>query len=256
MPICKLCLKEKELRKSHIVPLFMQKDYFDSAQGHFLQHSEVGKLVDNALNGSVENLKEKKLVQRKVDDIYDLNILCGTCEQIIGDYETYAAGSHFLDLSIECEYFKKEDKTLTISGLDYAKYKLFYLSILWRMSITTQPAFQYVDLGKKYNEVLRKMIFYGNPKKYYHFPILSSHFFNDKGFPHKLYLSPIQYDSKQYSMVHLLLNGYVHNFIVSDTIPKSKFNPSFLIRQNGCITIREMNDGDAINTAMNMQFGR
>ncbi|MBI3217897.1 MAG: hypothetical protein HYZ44_00125 [Bacteroidetes bacterium] len=110
------------------------------------------------------NLKEAKY---RPTGIYDKSILCKQCDtKIIGALESYAAKILFdkKDLVSTVE----EDEhiiNLIFKGIEYKKFKLFLISILWRASISKQRMFDEVKLGAKYEEVARKMIYEDNPGK-------------------------------------------------------------------------------------------
>ncbi len=58
--------------------------------------------------------------------------------------------------------YQKHDGRITISGIDYALFKLFQLSILWRASVSSLDFFRLVSLGPR-EELLRKMLLVGEP---------------------------------------------------------------------------------------------
>ena len=154
--ICKLCLQEKKLlNKSHIIPDFMYRDgkiYYDDHTVHridFVQ-SLKGKVTRRGKQNSGE---------------YEGGILCKDCDgKVIKNYEDYA--KLFL-------YGKKLGKQLlyhfppgevVLRNIDYAKLKLFFLSVLWRASISTRPFFKEIEIADNLKEELREMILTGNPK--------------------------------------------------------------------------------------------
>ena len=51
---------------------------------------------------------------------------------------------------------------LRLRDVDYTQLRLFYLSLLWRMSVSTHPYFKEVSLGP-HEEVLRRMLLEGRP---------------------------------------------------------------------------------------------
>jgi len=153
---CKLCHQEKELlKKSHIIPNFMYKDFFD--ENHM------------ALMISCRDFSS---AQKKYTGEYEPNILCKTCDnEIIGRTETYAkdilyGGNNISMVNIpNCvnERNKNGIEFTYCQGIDYKKFKLFLLSVLWRSSISSRSFFKDVSLGEKYSEDIRKMILYENP---------------------------------------------------------------------------------------------
>ena len=103
--------------------------------------------------------------------MYDKHILCNKCDnEILGRLETYASKvllskqikntNIISEISTIDEYFK----IITLKNLNYKKFKLFLLSILWRSSISKLPFFEEVKLGI-HSDIIRKMIFEDNPKE-------------------------------------------------------------------------------------------
>ncbi|MDD5016083.1 MAG: hypothetical protein PHW73_13485, partial [Atribacterota bacterium] len=107
---------------------------------------------------------------------YEGGILCQDCDnKILGNLETYGSQVLFGGniKGIATKNFKKPDglEFMQISGLDYKKFKLFLLSLLWKSHISSRPFFKRVDLGS-YGEKIRHMILTGNPGKVGDFPCI------------------------------------------------------------------------------------
>lgn len=153
---CKLCLEEKILvKKSHILPEFMFKEFFD----------EKHKMI--VTNISLEN---KKLIPT---GFYDQYILCLNCEtKVISQYESYASQYFYTTnkskLQFDVNIISQEIVDVQVSNIDYRRFKLFLLSILWKASISKHYFFQSIKLGM-YEEILRKMIINDDPGEEYDF---------------------------------------------------------------------------------------
>ncbi len=143
---CRLCLRDRELRNSHILPEFLfRKTYNEESRARELT-------VD---------IKRIRWVQQG----YREYLLCAECEQRIGRYETYFANTWYG--SPGRPKAAKRD-VVTVSGLDYARFKLFHLSILWRAGITSLTEFANIRLGP-HAERMRVMIYNddaGTPNQY------------------------------------------------------------------------------------------
>jgi len=160
--ICNLCEKRKELcNKSHIIPDFMCSNLKDPKQGMVFLGKEYGKVVEKPrFTGEFEG-----------------GILCEECDnKIIGSNESYVAKKIFTKAvpkdKIKIKKNKNNIKSIHISNVNFTRTKLFYLSILWRMSISTRPFFYNVDLGP-YEEELRRMILDSNPHGQKDFPVFA-----------------------------------------------------------------------------------
>lgn len=165
--ICKLCLEEKELlTQSHIISNLLYKTMYD--KNHQL-------IAVNSLN--IKNYKKMN------SGFYEANILCKSCDNVlIGNLETY--GNSFFNGATNVKKFEKpkivrsydlideECEVKIYEQVDYTKFKLFLLSILWRSSISNLDFFSDVDLGTKYNENIRKMILNQNPMKNEDYPVV------------------------------------------------------------------------------------
>lgn len=136
MANCRLCTKETELRDSHIIPRsFIKKVKGESPQ---LIKMNVGTSEKPALENA--DWKEK--------------LLCSDCEQFLSNrYETTQ-----LTYLRNGRIVQKHPNRITFSSFNFEKFYLFWLSILWRASVSSLPAFKHVDLGSEMNRYLARMI--------------------------------------------------------------------------------------------------
>lgn len=159
--ICKLCKKEKVLiKKSHILPNFIYKNHVFDSKNRMIMF----------------DLKSKtdKVVQ---SGLYEKNLLCADCDNsIIGKYERYA--SHILygkNIQLKKEKIiklknKNNVKYFQLEEINYNKFKLFLLSLIWRSSIAKLDNFKQVNLGP-YEEEIRLMLYTEDTKKWTTFPV-------------------------------------------------------------------------------------
>jgi hypothetical protein len=126
--ICKLCGKDKELRKSHIIPEFFFKRYTPK-DGTFLQ----------AIS---PKLHHTPTCRRG----YYEKLLCADCEALTAKWDN--AGINFVQTSEAWERKQYRDRFFfEINDFDFPNLKLFFMSILWRASVSTLPFFSIVNLG-------------------------------------------------------------------------------------------------------------
>lgn len=140
--ICALCLKEETLRRSHIIPQFMYSEMRDSKNRILILNSNPDVRDRFSQSGMWEYL------------------LCDACEGVIGRYEDYACRVIYGGDKDAKAMFDGPD--LKLERLDYAKLKLFLLSLIWRMGVSQEEFFREVELGP-YEQRLRAMIVNGNP---------------------------------------------------------------------------------------------
>lgn len=135
---CQLCLGQKPLVNSHVIPNFQYKP-LKEREGFFYHFS------------TDENCPERK-EQRGITE----RLFCVECDTVRlqkneGHLAKVLFGGHPLDGSTA-------GRLHTVKGFDYSKIKNGLLSILWRMSISSHPFFKEVELGDKHAERIRKAI--------------------------------------------------------------------------------------------------
>jgi hypothetical protein len=81
-------------------------------------------------------------------------LLCHACERSLCRYEKYAAE---IMSGRRGHCFRQQDNKIIIEGIDYAPFKLFLMSVLWRASVSTLEFFKLVSLGPR-EELLRQML--------------------------------------------------------------------------------------------------
>ena len=139
---CKLCRTIAELRYSHIIPEFMYKDLYGPTHTIHL--------------ASTKDWGKSELLQKGARE----HLLCEYCEQKFSKYEKHAADVWFQNVEI------LSHGRLGFSGrVDYKLFKLFQLSILWRMDVTSMNAFNRLHLGK-HERIIRRMLLRDDPGKY------------------------------------------------------------------------------------------
>ena len=134
---CRLCLEQKDLCKSHIIPEYFYKNVYDPDHKYY----------------QVSSIKEKRNIRRR-KGIYE-RLLCKDCEEIIKLYEDY--GKEILYGAVRSEYEKDLNQAMVIVEVDERRLRLFLFSILWRASVSTDDMFSLVDLGP-YEETIRKAL--------------------------------------------------------------------------------------------------
>lgn len=133
---CKLCLQEKELVNSHIIPEFLYKTLYD----------EKHKFHEISTGENVKNRQHQKGIREK--------LLCKECEQHFSKNERYAS----LILNGGYELLAvPEPPVVHFKNIEYTKFKLFALSILWRAAVASHQAFRRVQLGRHEN-LLRELL--------------------------------------------------------------------------------------------------
>lgn len=142
--ICKGCNQDRKLRESHVIP----KSFF------------IGHRVENKspllMSDSINSYPKRSLI-----GVYDKGILCKECEDKFQEVDNY---SYTLFLKNESSHIelKKSGSVFgyQVNDVNYRLLKLFFISVLWRASISTQGFYSKVQLGR-YEEIAKNIIWSG-----------------------------------------------------------------------------------------------
>jgi len=172
MSICKMCLKDKPLVKAHIMPYSFFRYIKDSP--------------DEALEMRSTNSPYK---ERSPKGIYDKTILCLDCEKIFGPYDDYAQKLLLPDFKKEGYVINEIGKRIgcILNDFDYTRIKLFFISVLWRASVSSRKEFGRVKTGP-FESCLKQMIQKGKPEYEDDFSIILYRFDDYVG--KKIFLDP------------------------------------------------------------------
>lgn len=150
MPVCRLCKKEGQLRRSHIIPEFLWKGLYDETNTFF---GVTGK-------GSVGHRKLQKGLREP--------LFCDACEQHFNDaFEKPFYRQWVKDSPLPAVWANDE---LIWLQFEYSTFKLFHLSILFRAHVSSLTDFEVVDLGP-HAEKIRIMLIDQNPGEVHEYPI-------------------------------------------------------------------------------------
>jgi hypothetical protein len=122
---CALCLLERDLRRSHIFPEFFYKPMYN--EGRYFQIST--------------NPSQKIIPRQK--GIWE-TLLCQKCEGRLSQLEDYARRVLYGGTEIS---ITQHPGKIIIHDLDYTRFKLFQMSLLWRAGVSKRPEFKNVSLG-------------------------------------------------------------------------------------------------------------
>ncbi len=142
MSTCKLCLLDRELRNSHIVPEFLYKELYNN-KGHLM-----------AING--RGNRGWKAPQNGIRE----PLFCESCEQHFNRYYEQPFRAQWVVAA-------PLPNPWDVSGVhrikvDYISFKLFHLSILFRAGVSSRPCYREVSLGP-HQETLRQLILNRDP---------------------------------------------------------------------------------------------
>lgn len=186
---CRLCGSDKKLIKAHVIP-----------EGFF-------RLLRDENRAPEIHTNTPGLYPRKAPvGVYDLNILCGDCEIAFGGWDAYAQELLLRDFEDE-EYVEHQGQriALRIPTFDYTKLKLFFVSLLWRASVSTQGFYTRIRTGP-FEAQLKKLVLAGDPAQPGDFAVSLARFEHPLGQsildPHPERVSRVNY-------VRFYLGGFV-----------------------------------------------
>ena len=195
---CALCKTVQELKKSHIVPRFHFKKLYGK---NVVLMSPDAKVPVVPFKPSADEGKER--------------LLCSTCEGHFEKWETYASQVIFGEHS---ELFARIGPHPILSGIDYTKFKLFLLSLLWRMSVAKGPLWKDVQLGP-HEELMRNMLLKSDPGESTDYPCILNllTFEGEHDSEWIVPPTPLKYPAKsrKYNSYGFVLNGILFTFLVT-----------------------------------------
>jgi hypothetical protein len=139
---CALCLNERPLVRSHVLPEFLCE------QTYTAKHAAL------SFNSDLAHVRILKKGVREP-------LLCVGCERILKEYEDYFA-IDWLQARRIPNPLPEGAVELRFEGLDYRRFKLFHLSIAWRTGVAAGQDYAPIALGE-HGEPLRSMLIKGDP---------------------------------------------------------------------------------------------
>lgn len=144
-----MCGKNSELQNSHIIPeIFYDLVYDEKPRRFHAIPTDPSKKIEYRQQGDREHL------------------LCKDCDnKRFGQLEDYVKRA-FIDGKIvdgKRSHATQQEDCLVFQNLDYKKFKLFLISLLWRMSVSTLDFFANVNLGQKHETKLRDALLNEDP---------------------------------------------------------------------------------------------
>lgn len=153
--ICALCGIPKALCKSHIIPKRQYKEIFQK----------------DGTNRSAYQISSQFRTVKKCQDGEKIELLCRDCES-------------FLNIRYEIpfrkfwyEKYKFQEKQFhginaDINSINYREFKLFHLSVLWRIAVAREGVYARIDIGSGAEEAIRKMLLDGDPSREDTYPLV------------------------------------------------------------------------------------
>ncbi len=177
MEVCKYCGQERPLVDAHIIPAAFCREMLGPGETTLYLLSK----------NPTEHTKRSPLGP------YDPAILCRSCEDRFQKLDNYAARLLIRERDKAFQAVRVCEHPLFIAEqFDYARLKLFVLSVLWRASVSELPFCNRVDLGPRLARV-RQMLEDSDPGSPTEFATFLTRWTRapDKKLPPKLIVSPV-----------------------------------------------------------------
>lgn len=217
--ICRYCEQPKRLIKAHVIPETFFRRLREGKQSPLL-------------------VRQREHLRRSPIGIYDPEILCADCDAIFAPWDDYAQKV----LSPELKNANAITDGIQIGGWTIADYqydllKLFFISLLWRASVSQHPFYHRIKLGT-FEPIAQGMIAQSDPGQPEEFGVVLARFTDALGTsildPH-----PDRLDGIKYCRFYL---GRYIAYIKTDARPPSETWRAFTMKpdQPLCIVARNL----------------
>lgn len=157
---CKFCGNESNLIEAHIIPA-----------GFFRRINQQDKKALEMLTN-----REGEHTKRAPIGVYDKTIVCNNCESIWQEWDKYAQRLlASTPLNGQARYIGGKQICYVVDNYDYRKLKLFFISVIWRASVSSQNFFSRISLGQLEN-IAKKHIEDADPGTKEDFSVVLSKF--------------------------------------------------------------------------------
>lgn len=217
MTTCALCLREEKLCNSHILPEAFYKNIYDSKHTYPVTCTSVN-------TGRVTRYQKGRYER----------LLCQSCEQLFSAWETHAL-AHLFQRTHERGVNHGQ---ATAFKVDYAKFKLFQLSLLWRMGASRLVEFEGVRLDLKDSDMMRNMLLESKPGAPWQYACHLTYIAVANPGMSSIILSPLPGRADQYGIpVYVMAAGGLlwTYMLASEAPPDSEYYPSLL--QDGTLWV-------------------
>jgi len=143
---CRFCGEDRKLIKAHIIPA----GFF-----RILRHGQIPP--------QMLTTNENEYTKRMPIGVYDKNILCEICEPLFGVWDNYAQQLLGLEPKGSSPIINQgEIYGYEIQKYNYELLKLFFISLLWRASLSKHIFYSKVNLGL-FEHIAKRFIEHNDP---------------------------------------------------------------------------------------------
>jgi hypothetical protein len=233
--VCRFCGVERALIKAHIVPEAFFRALHDGSGVPQLHTNTPGAYPKRAPVG-----------------VYDKSILCRECDNRFSPWDNHAQQVLLRDFAETLAIFHEGTKIgWRIDRFDYRLFRLFFISLLWRASISTHQYYRRVSVGPFENK-LRQMITDREPGAAETFGINLAKF-DAPGYTGMLDPHPTRYHGINYCRIYLA--GFVAEIKVDHQPPPEPL-ASLLVREGQPIIVVRRSPGASTDAAVMRDIAR
>jgi hypothetical protein len=198
MQTCRLCDQPSKLCKSHVISEFLFKPLYDKDH-QFIDVFDVSK---GRVKKSQSGWKER--------------LLCASCESKINRFEKNSRRLFTDPLpALKPGHAIRRE----FPRVDYSMLKLFFLSILWRASVSSLDVFQHVDLGP-HEDKIKALLLRADPGDALVYPTLFFNIHFDGQHFRDYMVQPTYVKIEGRKCYRFLLSGFlVYIFVSSQPLP-------------------------------------
>ncbi len=212
---CRLCNQEKKLVKAHIIPRSLYRPLLEGGQPL------------TVLSTSSTSHPHKSRI-----GFFDTEILCQECERLFSPWDDYAQ-EVLLARPKEGNFFILNGQKIAFKmDIDYTKLKLFFVSLLWRASVSKLYFFKKIRLDPL-EERLKGMILNYDPGDAETFAVTLAKFDDPLG---TIMLDPHRHRFDDINYCRFYLASYVA-YIKTDKKPSAEFLKELVMSPNSPLIV-------------------
>jgi hypothetical protein len=210
--VCALCQQTRELHYSHIISEFLYQKLYDAKHKFPLIEADPRKRRGPPLQKGIREY-----------------LLCGSCEQRFCAWETDAS-KVFRNVFAALE--GKRTAGIQWANAEYQPFRLFLLSLLWRLNATSDRLGGNIALGS-HAEHIRQHLLDGTVPEPDRYPcLLVALLFREDGIFHpEMTLPPSAAQREGFQVIRVVISGLLFMYFVPAEIP-SVLEPLYLKRDN------------------------
>lgn len=235
---CRLCQQIKPLCHSHALP-----------------NSAFRLIFRNAAGKAIVAVDDHSTPLHYSSDSWDTHLLCRQCEQILNDrYDSYG----IVIFRGKVGKSTRMADGVRFQGIERQRLKMFFLSVLWRISISPHECYFNIDLPSEWEDMLCGALKAGKnvPSSFFHVGVYK---LNDttgaKGFTHEhlrsLVVAPFARQYPEFKSVCFLFFGFLIEIFLP-AIPKEFRGRIGLLNGTSPIFMAPYQDFNAVPEIMNM----